>query len=77
MSQDIRKKVAKVLLELGALLKADKAELELLDVTQDGVVRIRLKGLCADCTDSMMALGKGIEKVLKEQVPEIQEVVIL
>jgi len=54
-------------------LQADGGDVELVDVT-DGLVKVRLKGACAGCPMSVMTLKSGIEKFLKQQVPEVTKV---
>ena len=55
-------------------LQADGGDVELVEVN-DGVVSVRLKGACGGCPMATMTLKNGIEKILKEQVPEVKEVV--
>ncbi len=55
-------------------LQADGGDVELVEVTDDGVVRVRLIGVCSSCSMAMMTLKNGIERVLKEEVPEIRAV---
>ncbi len=66
-------KIKAVLERIRPALQADGGDVELVDVT-DGLVRVRLKGACAGCPMSMMTLKSGIEKFLKQQVPEINGV---
>jgi len=56
-------------------LQADGGDVELVDVTDDGVVSVRLKGACGSCPMSTMTLKMGIERTLKEKVPGVKEVV--
>ena len=56
-------------------LQADGGDVDLVDVTEDGTVKVRLKGACAGCPMSQMTLSQGIEKQLKEKVPGVQKVV--
>ena len=56
-------------------LQADGGDVELVDVSADGVVKVKLTGACRGCPMSQMTLKMGIEKVIKQQVPEIKEVV--
>lgn len=69
-----REKIEKVLAELRPMLKADGGDIELVAVDPDGVIRVHLVGICADCTGPMMALREGLSKVIREQVPEVREV---
>jgi Fe-S cluster biogenesis protein NfuA len=56
-------------------LQADGGDVELVDVTEDGVVSVRLKGACGACPMSTMTLKMGIERTLKDKVPGVKEVV--
>ena len=68
-------KVMAVLDEIRPALQADGGDMELVEVTEDGVVKLRLVGACGTCPMSQMTLKMGIEKRLKEKLPEIKEVV--
>lgn len=70
-----QEKVNAVLDEVRPFLKADGGDAELVEVTDDNVVRIKLTGACGHCPMSTMTLRMGIEKKLKEKIPEIKEVV--
>ena len=70
----MRDKVAAALAQIRPALQADGGGVELVDVT-DGVVKVKLTGACSGCPMSTMTLKMGIERVLKEQIPEIKEVV--
>jgi len=52
-------------------LVADGGDVELVEVTEQGIVRVRLQGTCHGCPMSMMTLKNGIERIVKEQVPGI------
>ncbi|HEY5133287.1 MAG TPA: NifU family protein [Candidatus Krumholzibacteriaceae bacterium] len=69
----MREKVEEILKQIRPSLQADGGDVELVDVV-DGVVKLRLKGSCAGCPMSQMTLAFGIERVLKEKVPEIKRV---
>jgi Fe-S cluster biogenesis protein NfuA len=56
-------------------LQADGGDVELVDVTDDGVVSVKLKWACGSCPMSTMTLKMGIERTLKEKVPGVKEVV--
>jgi len=56
-------------------LQADGGDVELIDVTEDGIVKVKLKGACGCCPMSTMTLKMGIERTLKEKVPGVKEVV--
>jgi len=68
-------KVKAVIDEIRPYLKADGGDVELIEVSDDGVVKLRLLGACVHCPMSIMTLKMGIEKRLKERVPEVKEVV--
>ncbi len=63
-----------VLDEIRPALQADGGDVELVDV-KGGTVRVKLTGACGGCPMATMTLKKGIEKRLKEKVPEVKEVV--
>ena len=56
-------------------LQADGGDVELVDVSEDGVVKVKLTGACHGCPMSQMTLKMGIEKIIKQQVPGVKEVV--
>lgn len=70
----MREKVEAVLSQIKPVLQADGGDVELVEVS-DGVVKVRLTGACASCPMSTMTLRMGIERVLKEEIPDIKEVV--
>jgi len=55
-------------------LQADGGDAELVDVTDEGVVKLRLIGACGGCPMSQMTLKMGIERILKEKVPSVKSV---
>jgi len=56
-------------------LQADGGDVELVEVTEDGIVKVKLTGACGHCPMSTMTLKMGIEKTLKQNVPGVKEVV--
>jgi Fe-S cluster biogenesis protein NfuA len=70
----MREKVEEVLAQLRPNLRADGGDIELINV-EDGVVTVRLTGACEGCPMRSMTLTEGIERILKEQLPEVKEVV--
>lgn len=69
---DLKAIVARVLAEeVGPALDMDGTALEVLDVA-DGVVRLRLNGVCGSCPSSIMAVVTGIEQELRKRVPEVE-----
>jgi len=71
----MKEEVEKVLEMVRPGLQADGGDVELVEVTADGVVKVRLKGACGSCPMSTMTLKMGIERAVKEKVPGITEVV--
>ncbi len=71
---ELREKVEKSLAKIRPALQADGGDVELVDVTKDGVVKVRLVGACAGCPMSTMTLAFGIERELKKQVPSVTRV---
>jgi len=70
----MREKVEAALEQVRPALLADGGNVQLIDA-KDGVVTLRLTGACGGCPMAAMTLKSGIERVLKEQVPEVKEVV--
>jgi len=73
----MREKVEKALEKVRPMLMADGGNVELVDVTADGVVKLKLTGACGCCPMSTMTLKSGIERIIKQEVPEVKEVVAL
>jgi Fe-S cluster biogenesis protein NfuA len=71
----MREKVEKALEKVRPMLMADGGNVDLIDVTADGVVKLKLTGSCGCCPMSQMTLKMGIERLLKQEVPEIKEVI--
>lgn len=70
----MKDKVQEALNKIRPALNRDGGDVELVDVSDDGVVKVRLKGACGGCPMSQMTLKMGIEKVVKQAVPEIKSV---
>ena len=70
----MRAKVEAALDKIRPTLRADGGDVELVDV-KDGVATVRLTGACGSCPMSTITLKMGVEKVVKEEVPEIKELV--
>lgn len=72
----MREKVEQAIKDIRARLQADGGDIDLVGVDEEhGVVTVRLKGACAGCPMAQMTLQRGVERVLKEQVPEVEQVV--
>jgi len=69
----MREKVEKALEKIRPQLQADGGDVELVDVV-DGVVKVKLTGACMGCPMSSMTLKAGIERIVKQEVPEVKSV---
>ncbi len=70
----LKTKVEKAIGEIRPSLQADGGDVELVSVSDDGTVSVRLKGACAGCPMSQMTLSYGIERHLKKVIPEVTAV---
>ncbi len=66
--------INKVLNSIRPFLQADNGDVELVEVSKDGIVKVRLTGSCAICPLSVMTLRAGIERALMRQVPTVKRV---
>ncbi|RLB73099.1 MAG: NifU family protein [Deltaproteobacteria bacterium] len=71
----MKERVEEVLDLIRPMLQADGGDVELVDVSENGVVSVKLTGACGSCPMSTMTLKMGIERNLMEQIPEVKEVV--
>lgn len=69
-----KEKVKEVLDQVRPALQRDGGDVELIDVSNDGIVTVKLQGACAGCPMSQMTLKMGIEQHIKRQIPEVKEV---
>ena len=69
----MKEKVEMALNKIRPALQADGGNIELVEVV-DGIVKVRLTGACGGCPMSQMTLKMGVEKALKQQVPEVKSV---
>ena len=70
----LKEKIEDALNKVRPSLQADGGDVEFVDVDENGVVKVRLTGACGGCPMSQMTLKMGIEKILKQNVPEIDRV---
>jgi len=75
MEETMKEKVETILRGIRPSLQADGGDVKLVEVSPDGVVKVKLTGACQGCAMSQMTLKMGIERALKQQVPEVKEVV--
>jgi Fe-S cluster biogenesis protein NfuA len=73
----MKEKVEAAINKVRPALQADGGNVELVDVSPDGIVKVKLTGACGSCPMSQMTLKMGIERVIKQEVPEVKEVVAL
>jgi len=70
----MQEKVEAALAQVRPMLQRDGGDVELAEITDDGIVKVRLQGACQGCPMAQMTLQMGIERVLKEMVPDIKSV---
>ncbi len=70
----IKEKVEGVLAKIRPMLQRDGGNVELVDVEESGVVKVRLTGACGTCPMSIMTLKNAIEATLKQELPEVKSV---
>ncbi len=70
----MKEKVAAVLDKIRPSLQADGGDVVLVDVTDDGIVKVKLTGACSGCPMSTITLKNGIERLLKQEIPAVQSV---
>jgi Fe-S cluster biogenesis protein NfuA len=71
----MRDKVEKALDKVREMLAMEGGNVDLVDVSDEGIVKVRLTGACGCCPMSQMTLKMGIERLLKEEVPQVKEVI--
>jgi len=73
--KSLNDKVAEVVESIRPMLQNDGGDIELVGIDEDNTVRVRLQGACKGCPGAQMTLKMGVERLLKERVPEVKEVV--
>ncbi len=71
---ELKERVNAALQKTRVFLQADGGDVELVDVLPDGTVKVRLMGACGGCPMATLTLKQGIERILKEEVPEVKSV---
>jgi Fe-S cluster biogenesis protein NfuA len=69
----MKEQVEEAIKKIRPMLQADGGDVEFVDV-KDGVVKVRLQGACAGCPMSQMTVKNGIERLLKQEIPEVKSV---
>ncbi|MBQ9639597.1 MAG: NifU family protein [Bacteroidales bacterium] len=72
--ENVTRKVQNALAQIRPYLQQDGGDVEYVDMTAEGVVIVRLKGHCGSCPHAMQTLKDGIERALKQAIPEVQSV---
>jgi Fe-S cluster biogenesis protein NfuA len=70
----MREKVERALGEIRPSLQVHGGDVQLIEVTEDGTVKVKLKGACRGCPMATLTLRNGIEEILKKEIPEIKKV---
>ncbi len=73
--ESLEDKVRSAIEEIRPNLQSHGGDIELLGVDEDNTVRVRLQGACSGCPSAAMTLKRGVERMLKEQIPEVKEVI--
>ncbi len=71
---ELQKRVENAITKVRPYLQRDGGDIELVEVTEDGVVKVRLTGACRGCPYSQITLQAGVERVIKHEVPEVTKV---
>lgn len=74
-NDDIKAKIAEVIDTVRPMLQNDGGDIELVEITEDYTVNVRLQGACRGCPGARMTLKMGVERLLKQKVPQVKEVV--
>lgn len=72
--EELSIKINDAIEQLRPFLHADGGDMELVEITDDAIVKVRLLGTCSDCTMSIMTLKAGLEEAVKKVAPEIKSV---
>lgn len=73
--QEIHKKVEEAIAQIRPFLEGDGGNIELVEITSDNTVKVRLLGACSSCNMSHMTMKSGVEDAIRNAVPEINEVI--
>lgn len=75
--EEITAKINSAIEEVRPYLRTDGGDVELVEITDDIIVKVRLKGACDGCPFSEMTLRAGIEQAIRNKVPELKELVAI
>jgi Fe-S cluster biogenesis protein NfuA len=74
-NNNIKERVLKALERVRPYLQSDGGDIQLIEVTEDNIVKVKLQGACHGCPYSIQTLKAGVEQALIQEVPEIKSVV--
>lgn len=74
MSEELKTKITEALEGIRPYLKVDGGDIEFVDVTEDGIVKVKLTGACIGCPMSQMTLRAGVERALLREIPGLRRV---
>ena len=75
LGESVLSKIEAALDEIRPFLKEDGGDIEFVDLSEEGVIKVKFIGACSSCSLSDMTLRNGVESVLKKALPQIQKVV--
>jgi Fe-S cluster biogenesis protein NfuA len=75
-NESVTEQVAQVINAIRPAIQGDGGDLELISVSDDGVVQVRFHGACVGCPSASITLSQGVERMLKERVPQVTKVVL-
>ncbi|MBN1757477.1 MAG: NifU family protein [Chitinispirillaceae bacterium] len=67
----MKEQVQEIINEIRPNLQADGGDIDLIDVTDDGIVKVKLRGACSGCPGAAMTLKMGVERILKQRIPQV------
>jgi Fe-S cluster biogenesis protein NfuA len=74
-NSEMKEKVEEAMKYIRPSVQADGGDVEIVEITEEGVIKVRLMGACCGCMMAQVTLKSGIENYLKQQVPEVKEVI--
>lgn len=74
MNEEIKQKIKQKIEEIRPMLQRDGGDVEIVEITDEGIVKVKLTGTCAHCAMSLLTLKMGIEGYLKKNIPEVKSV---
>lgn len=75
MNKELHSKIEETIAQIRPFLEGDGGDIELVEITSDNIVKVRLLGACSSCNMSQMTMKSGVEDAIRNAVPEITEVI--